>query len=171
MLATTAAAPFDQLFAAEYPRVVAIARRFAGADAEDVAQDVFASYSRNPILDPVHARAWLHRAAVHRALSLLRSTGRRDARERRHASLEAVTSRGPVEPASAVERFELSLAVRAALAALPQRYASVLGLRAAGLSYKELAAAMGVTPNAIGTLLIRAEAALRKELSNDPSLG
>ena len=43
--------------------------------------------------------------------------------------------------------------------------------RAAGLSYKELAAVMNVTTNAIGTLLIRAEAALRKELSHGPSLG
>jgi hypothetical protein len=29
---------------------------------------------------------------------------------------------------------------------------------------------MNVTPNAIGTLLLRAEAALRKELTDDPSV-
>ena len=60
--------------------------------------------------------------------------------------------------------------VRVALSKLSERYAGVLALRAAGLSYKELAAVFNVTPNAIGTLLIRAEAALRKELIDDPSL-
>lgn len=170
MLATAVTGPFDELFATEYPRVVAIARRFAGAEAEDVAQDVFATFSRNPIADRAHARAWLHRAAVHRSLTLLRAAQRRDARERKHAALEAATPRGPLDPSGAMERRELSEAVRAALAALPERYATVLALRAAGLSYKELGAALGVTTNAIGTLLIRAEAALRKELSSDPSL-
>jgi RNA polymerase sigma-70 factor (ECF subfamily) len=170
MLATAVPGPFDRLFVAEYPRLVAIARRFVGADAEDVAQDVFASFAAKPIADPIHARAWLHRATVHRAIALLRSTQRRDARERRHAVLEAASPRGPVEPARAVEGRELSESVRAALGALSERYATVLGLRAAGLSYKELAAVMNVTPNAIGTLLLRAEAALRKELTDDPSV-
>jgi RNA polymerase sigma-70 factor (ECF subfamily) len=170
MLANAASGPFDDLFVMEYPRLVAIARRFVGADAEDVAQDVFATFARNPIGDRAHARSWLHRATVHRALSHLRSGQRRGARERRHVALEAPTSCGPLEPQRAVERLELSETVRAALAGLPERYATVLGLRAAGLTYKELADVMGVTTNAIGTLLIRAEAALRKELSDDPSL-
>ena len=169
MLAPAVTRPFDELFALEYPRLVAIARRFVGADAEDVAQDVFVAFARNPIPDAAHARSWLHRATVHRALTNLRSAQRRDARERRHAVLESTAPRGPLEPDRAVERLELGEAVRAALAALPERYAFALALRAAGLSYKELASVLGVTTNAVGTLLIRAESALRKELSHDPS--
>jgi RNA polymerase sigma-70 factor (ECF subfamily) len=170
MLANAVTGPFDELFILEYPRLVAIARRFVGSDAEDVAQDVFAAFARDPIAAPAHARAWLHRATVHRSLANLRSAQRRDTRERRHSALEFAAGSEPLGPERAVERRELAESVHAALAALPERYATVLGLRAAGLSYKELAAVMDVTTNAIGTLLIRAEAALRKELSRDPSL-
>jgi RNA polymerase sigma-70 factor (ECF subfamily) len=170
MLAPAATGPFDELFALEYPRLVSIARRFVGADAEDVAQDVFAAFARAPVAGRTHARAWLQRATVHRALSNLRAARRRGVRERRHAVLEAAGAGGPLEPERALERLETGEAVRAALAALPPRYATVLALRAAGLTYKELAAVMDVTTNAIGTLLIRAEAALRKELSHGPSL-
>jgi RNA polymerase sigma-70 factor (ECF subfamily) len=162
--------PFDDLFTVEYPRLVAIARRFVGADAEDVAQDVFAAFARTPIASREHAASWLHRATVHRSISLLRSSKRRDAREVRHALLDAGGRGAPAQPEHAFERAELNETVRGALAALPDRYATVLALRAAGLSYKELASVLDVTPNAIGTLLIRAEAALRKELSDDPSL-
>lgn len=168
MLAGAAPDPFEDLFATEYARVVGIARRFVGADAEDVAQDVFATFARSRPSDAAHARAWLHRAAVHRALDSLRTRRRRDARERRNAALEG-PARIAREPAASLEGQERSEAVRRVLGRLPERYASVLAWRAGGLSYKELAAVLGVTPNAVGTLLVRAEAALRKELSRDPS--
>jgi DNA-directed RNA polymerase specialized sigma24 family protein len=110
MLADAAPDPFEDLFATEYPRVVAIARRFVGSDAEDVAQDVFAMLARTRPGDAAHARAWLHRAAVHRALDSLRSRRRRDARERRNAALE-----GPAwiarDPAASLEGEERSQAV------------------------------------------------------------
>ena len=54
--------------------------------------------------------------------------------------------------------------VREALARLPQKPAAVLVLRASGLSYAEVAQALGVGTGQIGTLLRRAEAALRKEV-------
>ncbi len=160
--------PFETLFAAEYPRVVAVARRFVGAEAEDVAQDVFAALARNPIDEPVHARAWLHRAAVHRAITFVRSRRRRTARELRDSYLESARN-GAIDPHGAVERHETGEELRRALGRLSERHAGVLALRAAGLDYKELAAIFRVTPNAIGALLVRAEAALRKELSGDPS--
>jgi RNA polymerase sigma-70 factor (ECF subfamily) len=168
MLAGSLPDPFDDLFATEYRRVVAIARRFVGPDAEDVAQDVFAALARNRPADAAHARAWLHRATVHRAIAALRSSRRRDAREKRSAALDAVAPLVP-EPALSLEAHERAEAVRAALGRLAPRSASVLALRAAGLSYKEIATVLRATPNAVGTLLVRAEAALRKELSHDPS--
>ena len=39
-------------------------------------------------------------------------------------------------------------------------------MRYSGLSYAEIAAALGVSTGQIGTLLRRAEAALRKEMKN-----
>ena len=48
--------------------------------------------------------------------------------------------------------------------------ASVLVLRASGLSYAEVAQALGVGIGQVGTLLRRAESALRKEVSRGTSL-
>jgi len=55
--------------------------------------------------------------------------------------------------------------VRRALAKLPHKPATVLVLRASGLSYSEIAESIGVGTGQIGTLLRRAEAALRKEVN------
>jgi RNA polymerase sigma-70 factor (ECF subfamily) len=54
--------------------------------------------------------------------------------------------------------------VRAALTRLPRRHAVVLVLRHSGLSYAEIAAALGLSPGSVGTTVRRAESALRKEL-------
>src|SRR2546430_17589671 len=83
---TLAVSPaFESLFRAEYGRVVGIAQRVLGdqAEAEDVAQDVFVSFYRGHPPDAPYARAWLHAAAAHAALNALRG---RDRRSRRHAA-------------------------------------------------------------------------------------
>ena len=56
--------------------------------------------------------------------------------------------------------------VRQALARLPKKSATVLALRYSGLSYAEVAAALGVKTGQVGTLLRRAETALRKEMTD-----
>lgn len=58
--------------------------------------------------------------------------------------------------------------MRAVLARLPTKSdvsAAVLALRYSGLGYAETAAALGVHAGQVGTLLRRAEAALRKEIT------
>jgi len=55
--------------------------------------------------------------------------------------------------------------VRQALRKLPQRTAALLMLRYSGLSYAEVATALGVKVGNVGTLLRRAEEALRKEVN------
>jgi RNA polymerase sigma-70 factor (ECF subfamily) len=52
--------------------------------------------------------------------------------------------------------------VRAALATLKPAQAQILTLRASGLSYKEVAEAMGVKSTSVGQSLARAEAAFEK---------
>ncbi|HKW77461.1 MAG TPA: sigma factor-like helix-turn-helix DNA-binding protein, partial [Candidatus Limnocylindria bacterium] len=64
-----------------------------------------------------------------------------------------------------VESAETRAEVRAALARLPDRSASLLALRYSGLSYEEIAAALGLQRSSIGTLLRRAEDAFRKEVT------
>jgi RNA polymerase sigma factor (sigma-70 family) len=165
-------AAFEALFAAEYPAVVAIALRvLADADeAEDIAQDVFCQFFRQHKPDASWARAWLHRAAVHAALNQIRGKKRRARRESQEA-LERGRFQGAatvsLDPQTAVERSEQCREVRAALARLPRKSAAVLALRYSGLSYGEVAAALGVGVGQVGTLLRRAEAALRKEMNDE----
>jgi RNA polymerase sigma-70 factor, ECF subfamily len=49
------------------------------------------------------------------------------------------------------------------LNAIDARRAELLLLRSHGLDYEEIACALGVNPNSIGTLLSRAQQAFRKE--------
>lgn len=156
--------PFERLFRAEYGRVTSIAFRVLQdrAEAEDVAQDVFLAYHRRHPADAPYAAAWLHSAAAHTALNTLRGRRRREQREAAEARLQQPDR---PDPSRVLEDRERDQAVRAALGRLPERTAAVLVLRYSGLSYGEVASAMGVGINQIGTLLRRAEAAFRKEVS------
>jgi RNA polymerase sigma factor (sigma-70 family) len=166
--------PFDRLFTREYPRVVAVARRvLLDADAaEDVAQDVFVAFARRHDPSSRFAAAWLHRAAVHRALNAIRGAQRRREREARDARLATANRLADsldADPAQRLLRNEERRRVRHALARLPNRSRIVLALRHGGLTYAETAQALGVKVNVVGTLLARAEAALVKEISRDAS--
>lgn len=155
---------FEDLFRREYPRVVAIARRVVadGDEAEDVAQDVFVSFYRRHPAEAQYAAPWLYAAAAHTALNVLRSRERRGKRD----AVEALRrdARSP-DPAEAAETAETRSEVRAALTRLPERSAALLVLRYSGLSYEEIAAALGLRQSSIGTLLRRAEDAFRKEIA------
>lgn len=155
---------FDRLFAEEYARVAAIANRILGdpAAAEDVAQDVFLDLHRRFGDDPgAKAPAWLHAAAVHSALNAIRSERRRSAREERSVGPSPAD-----DPQVAVEAAETRRVVRASLARIPRRHSMVLALRYSGLSYAEIATALGIGVNGVGTRLRRAEARFRKEVGD-----
>src|SRR5256884_8464395 len=82
-----AADPFERLFVQEYAKVVAIAYRVLAdrTAAEDVAQEVFLKFHRRFSPDSERASGWLHAAAVHSALNVLRGERRRAQRESAHA--------------------------------------------------------------------------------------
>ena len=157
--------PFERLFLQEYPKVVAIAYRVL-ADrpaAEDVAQEVFLKFHRSHSPDSERASGWLHAAAAHSALNVIRGERRRAQRETAHALDPAQT---PVaNPERLVEEAEQRREVRRALSRLPQRTAALLMLRHSGLSYAEVATALGIRVGNVGTLLRRAEEAVRKEVN------
>ncbi|MBW3647105.1 MAG: RNA polymerase sigma factor, partial [Actinobacteria bacterium] len=71
--------------------------------------------------------------------------------------------------ADAVVTREERSRVRAALAGLPRKQAVSLVLRHSGLSYADVAAALGMSPGSVGTTVRRAESALRKELNRHAS--
>ena len=156
-------ASFEALFRREYPRVVAIAYRVVRDvdEAEDVAQDVFVSFYRKHPADAGYAPAWLHAAAAHTALNVIRSRERRGRRE----TADTVARDVPVDPAQQAEDAETRAEVRGALARIDERAAALLALRYSGLSYDEIAAALGLRRSGIGTMLRRAEDAFRKEVT------
>ncbi len=161
----TSFSAFERFFREQYPVVVRIAVGVLGdaQAAQDVAQDVFiAALRRFP--DPGeldHACVWVRAAAAHTALNAIRGERRRDRRQQL-AGIQVA----PPGPEETVLDRESRLEVRRALARLPRRAAAVLVLRHNGLSYAEVAEAMNVKVGHVGTMLRRAESALRKELQN-----
>jgi RNA polymerase sigma factor (sigma-70 family) len=160
--ATAIPAAFEQLFRAEYARVVRVAYRVVGdqGEAEDVAQDVFVTYYRSHPADAPYAAPWLHRAAAHAALNAVRSRARRTAREER----DTADRDAAADPEGAALERERASEVRAALARMPRGAAELLALRYSGLSYAEVAAATGTKIDQVGTRLRRAHDAFRREV-------
>ena len=152
----------ETVFRRDYALVVGVAARVLGSrdEAEDVAQEVFLSFSRSSV-PAAEARGWLSVAAAHTALNLLRSGRRRVARETAVAADPVVR-----DVADDVVTREERARVREALARLPRTSATALVLRHSGLSYAEVAAALDLSPGSVGTTVRRAESALRKELSH-----
>ncbi len=164
-----AADPFERLFVQEYAKVVAIAYRVLAdrTAAEDVAQEVFLKFHRSFSPDSERASGWLHAAAVHSALNVLRGERRRARRESAHALDPVQTS--IANPEKVIEEAEGRREVRRALRKLAPRTAALLMLRHSGLSYAEVATALGIKVGNVGTLLRRAEDALRKEVNRATS--
>jgi RNA polymerase sigma factor (sigma-70 family) len=158
----------DEVFRRDYQRVVAVAARVLGSrdQAEDVAQEVFLSFSRSSV-PAGEAGGWLSVAAAHTALNLLRSGRRRASREESAAAAIEHTVMSDV--AETVVTNEERSAVREALAQLPRKQAMALVLRHSGLSYADVAAALDLSPGSVGTTVRRAESALRKELNRHAS--
>jgi len=157
--------PFERLFLEEYPKVVAIAYRVLAdrTAAEDVAQEVFIKFHRRFSPESERAAGWLHAAAAHSALNVIRGERRRAARETAHA-LDPAQAHA-ANPERLVEEAAVRREVRQALRKLPRRTAALLMLRYSGLSYAEVATALGMKVGNVGTLLRRAEEALRKEVN------
>jgi RNA polymerase sigma factor (sigma-70 family) len=158
------ASGFEAFFRGHYRVVVRLAQTVVGdfQGAQDVAQDVFiAAYRRFPG-DYEQAAGWVRVAAVHTALNVLRGERRRDNRQRLVHSVGSVPS-----PEDTVIEREARAELRRVLARLPRRSAAVLVMRHGGMSYAEIAEALGVKVGQVGTLLRRAESALRKEMDRE----
>jgi RNA polymerase sigma factor (sigma-70 family) len=157
-------AAFESFFRHHYRAVVRLAQSVVGdpQGAQDVAQEVFlAAYRRFPG-DYGHAAGWVRVAAVHTALNVLRGERRRDRRQRLVQEVGLL----PSTEDTVIDR-ERRGEVRRVLARLPRRSAAVLVMRHGGMSYVEIAEALGVRVGHVGTLLRRAETALRKEMEHE----
>lgn len=151
-------AAFEALFVQYYTRVYAVLFRLVGdrAEAEDLTLETFWKLWQQP---PPHAdnlAGWLYRVATRLGYNALRAAQRRQRYEQ--AAGETIELDAGADPAEEAERALKRARVRAVLARMSERDAQLLMLRYAGLAYKEIATALGVSPTSVGTLLMRAEA-------------
>lgn len=148
-------------------RALAGARVGAGADLEDVVQDVFLlALRRLPDLDrPERFAGWISRIAVNRAVEVLR---RRSVR--RVASLDGGVSE-PTAPA-ATDPLEAEDEVRRMLghlSELDEKTQTVLALRfRAGMAVKDIAVKVGDRPPAVAMRISRALRRLRERMDGGP---
>jgi RNA polymerase sigma-70 factor (ECF subfamily) len=136
------------------PLVRYLTRRLGDRDwAEEVAQETFLRALRQDRID--NERAWLFAVAT----NLVRDEARKDARRRRHLALLAEQERAEeaVEPEpTSLERAQDAAMARRAVDALAERDRLALLMREEGLSYEEIAVALGLSPGSVGTTLSRA---------------
>ena len=155
-----AAVDFERVFHLHYGRIARTIARIVRdpARAEELAVEVFWKLWRKSQVVGDDPGGWLYRTAVRAALYELR----RETRSDRYRRLFPFLS-GPATPEESHAAAEESAHVRAVLAALNTRQAELLLLRGEDLSYQEVAAALGLNPASVGTLLSRAQQAFRKE--------
>ncbi|MEM5339158.1 RNA polymerase sigma factor [Paraburkholderia azotifigens] len=159
------------LVARKLPRLLALAMRMLGdrMEAEDVAQEAFMRiWKQAPRWREGEARfdTWLHRVALNLCYDRLRAH-----REEPVDEWPDSVDPGPV-PETQLEAQSRDARVRAALAALPARQREALVLNYyQELSNIEAAALMGVTVEALESLLARARRSLRTQLAGDDPAG
>ena len=147
------------LFERHYPSLVWFLHgRLGDRDlAEDLAQEAFVRLIDKPPREP---DSWLYVVAG----NLARDARRGELRRSRHLAVVRAQSDGDggaADPAPGADatlcRTEESAIVRETLAKLPERDAALLVMRADDVSYREIAAAIGVAPTSVGPLLARAQ--------------
>jgi RNA polymerase sigma-70 factor (ECF subfamily) len=147
-----------RLFERHYPSLVWYLHGQLGDRdlAEDLAQEAFVRLIEKP---PRAPDAWLYVVAGNLARDAQRSEGRRA----RHLAIVDVRdgAADAADPAPSADaamcRAEESALVQETLAMLSERDAALLVMRADDVSYREIAAAIGVAPTSVGPLLARAQ--------------
>jgi RNA polymerase sigma-70 factor (ECF subfamily) len=149
---------FEAAFAEHYTRVYGVLFRLLGdrAEAEDLTVETFWRLWEHAPRRADNLAGWLYRVAMRLGYNALRASRRRD-RYELEAGHEALIVNAAPNPADAVELAQERAAVRAVLDQMKPRDAQLLVLRHSGLSYAEIAAALGLAPGSVGTLLARAE--------------
>jgi RNA polymerase sigma-70 factor (ECF subfamily) len=135
------------------PLVRYLTRRLGDRDwAEEVAQETFLRALRQDAL--TNERSWLFAVAT----NLVRDEARKSERRRHYLTLLAEQERdAAVEPeTTALERAQDAALARQAVDALEERDRLALLMREEGLSYEEIAEALGLSVGSIGTTLSRA---------------
>lgn len=135
------------------------------SEAQDLAQEVFLRILRVEDPDLIrHPRAYLYRVAVNVIQEWRLRNQRFPVKDDHDLEQEAADESGPVDEIEARERAER---LNRAVAGLPARYRAILVLRVnQGLTHKEVAEKLDITPRMVKRHLIKAYAKLRERLSD-----
>ena len=159
------------LVASKLPRLLSLARRMLGdvGEAEDVAQEVFVrAWRQASRWTPGGGRfdTWMHRVALNLCYDRLRRR-----REEPMADPPDQVDPGP-SPDRGLRASETGRSVAAAMAALPDRQREAIVLcHYQEMSNIDAAALMGVSIEALESLLARARRALRAALAETAAEG
>ncbi len=159
---------FEAVFREHWGRVYGVLFRLMGdrQEAEALALEAFwRLYQRrwaDAEADPGRMAGWLYRVATNLGLNALRARKRR-ARYEEQAGRARLENESSLDPAQESEKAEEREQVRRALGRIKPRSARLLVLRHSGLSYAEIASAVGVRPGSVGALLARAEREFEEE--------
>jgi len=154
----------EELFNEHHRRIYFYCLRQLGSpeEAEDAVQATYLNACRSLMdgFEPEAAQAWLFKVAHNVCLTRQRSSYRR-ARVERPQDMQAVQDVVAAPETSGDELFGLD----DALAGLPEQQRRAILLREwQGLSYREVAAKLGVTQAAVETLIFRARRSLANSL-------
>ena len=163
------ASAFRELVHATEATVFRLAAALVGDrdEAADVVQETYirAWDAREALRDGAAALGWLCRIARNVAHDRRRSWWSRVRAPLAEAALEARPAEGGPAPDEALAAEESAGSVRRALAALPEKHRVVLVLREIeGMSYDEIAAALGIPIGTVESRLHRARAGLARRL-------
>ena len=149
---------FDRLFHEYHAPIVRYLTRQTGDRdlAEELAQETFLRALRHG--PTTNVRSWLFTVAT----NLVRDTARREVRQRRHLELlraehDEQENQREYEPATpSADDLRKATLAREALYAIAERDRVALLMSEEGLSYPEIAAALGLSVQSVGTTLTRA---------------
>ena len=160
---------FEQIVQRNQQRVYAVVARFlgAGAEAEDLAQEVFLRVWRSSGRYRPTARfsTWLYRITANVCLNALRARPSATILSLDSLKVEGLASRVQNDPSAGLARAEQRRRIEAALDALPgQQKLAIILHKYQGLNLKDIADVLGMTPQAVKSLLSRARDNLRRTL-------
>lgn len=159
---------FEEMVKAYQHRLYGVALRMMGSptEAEEVAQDAFLRAHRAlaDFRGESRLSTWLYAITSRLCLNRLASGESRMARHRAD-TIEALPAREGDEPGGDLERREREAALHRAIAELPDERRMVVVLRdLEGLSYDEIAGALGIELGTVRSRLHRARLDLREKL-------
>lgn len=158
---------FRRIVARHLPAVLSLARRMLrdDAEAEDVAQETLVRLwrqGRAVEIGPGGLRPWLRRVASNLSIDRLRASGRLEVTD------EVPEQETPADQLSQLSAKDLSARVAEALAGLPDRQRLALTLfHYEELSQIEVGRMMGISDEAVESLLGRARRTLKKVLADE----